>query len=213
MQKVELGIYLDQLTRQHSVTFAPSFRSALDLADQTAQRLKHDCIGTEHLLVGLVGVEPTYNILNSLGLNYNRVKDAIEHIRGEDRSIERGWGLTQRAIRAIDLSIDAAKVLGTPGVAAEHMLLGICIEGNGIGVGILESFHRPTDRVINRTLSVIQGLSLERIGGESRWVDSLTQLRVILDNEGTKPLVKAQIEASLRGLVDDAVGVTGNNRT
>src|SRR5215469_6772213 len=89
--------------------FTDGARKVLFLAHEEAQRFHHDAIDTEHLLLGLVREEEgvAAHVLNSLGVELNKVRDAVEAMIGSgDRLVLGQSGLTPRALNVIELAVD-----------------------------------------------------------------------------------------------------------
>jgi len=142
-------------------------RAVLSLAHEEAQRLGHNYIGTEHLLLGLVGVEESTagQVLNKLGADQYKVGSAVEFIIGHGDSIILGSaGLTPRAKKVIELAVDEARQLGHDYIGTEHLLLGLVREGEGIAAGVLESLGVNMRRVRVATLEVLGHPGLEQWG-------------------------------------------------
>jgi ATP-dependent Clp protease ATP-binding subunit ClpC len=111
------------------------------LAQEEAQRLRHNYIGTEHLLLGLVreGEGVAAKVLATLDVDLDVARDRVEAIIGRGKRVVRGEiRLTPRAKKVIELAVDEAKRLNHDYVGTEHLLLGLLREGSGIGAGVLE---------------------------------------------------------------------------
>src|SRR5260370_21693526 len=83
--------------RERFEKFTERARKVLSLAQEEAQRLQHQYIGTEHLLLGLVreGEGVAAKVLNNLGVDLNKVRSAVEFILGHgDRIVVGEIGLT-----------------------------------------------------------------------------------------------------------------------
>ena len=94
--------------------FTERARKVLQLAQEEAQRFNHNYIGTEHLLLGLVreGEGVAAKVLANLGVELNKVRSAVEFIIGRgDRTVTGDIGLTPRAKKVIELSVDEARRL------------------------------------------------------------------------------------------------------
>jgi hypothetical protein len=129
--------------------FTDGARRVLTLAQDEAQRLDHNYIGTEHLLLGLVreGEGVAARVLENLGADLAKIRTAVEFIIGQgDHPVSGEVGLTPRAKRVIELSIAESRTLGTHEIGTEHLLLGLVREGEGIGAGVLESLGITLDR-------------------------------------------------------------------
>jgi ATP-dependent Clp protease ATP-binding subunit ClpC len=112
------------------------------LAQEESRRLGHNFVGTEQILLGLIG-EGTgiaAKTLKSLGVNLKDARMQTEKIIG------RGSGFvaveipyTPRAKRVLDFSWDEARRLGHSYVGTEHLLLGLVQEGEGVAARVLEN--------------------------------------------------------------------------
>ena len=139
--------------------FTDGAREALSLAQEEAQRFQHDSIDTEHLLLGLIreGEGVAANVLNSLGVELNKVRDAVEFLIGRgDRVVLGELGLTPRAKKVIELAIDEARRLNHQAIGTEHLLLGLVREGEGLAVGVLESLSVRLERVRTETMKMLK---------------------------------------------------------
>src|ERR671938_1945434 len=138
--------------------FTERARKVLQLAQEEAQRFNHNYIGTEHLLLGLVreGEGVAAKVLANLGVELNKVRSAVEFIIGRgDRTVAGDIGLTPRAKKVIELSVDEARRLNHHYIGTEHLLLGLVREGEGIAAGVLESLGVSLDKVRNQVIYVL----------------------------------------------------------
>ena len=122
--------------------FTERAKKVLVLAQEEAQRFNHNYIGTEHLLLGLVreGEGVAAKVLANLGVDLNKVRSAVEFIIGRgERTVTGDIGLTPRAKKVIELSVEEARRLNHNYIGTEHLLLGLVREGEGIAAGVLES--------------------------------------------------------------------------
>ena len=112
------------------------------LAQEEARRLGHNFVGTEQVLLGLIGegtgIGP--KVLKSMGVNLKDARQEVEKIIG------RGSGFvaveipfTPRAKRILELSLEEARQLGHSYIGTEHLLLGLIREGEGVGVRVLKN--------------------------------------------------------------------------
>src|SRR5213076_699614 len=138
--------------------FTERARKVLQLAQEEAQRFNHNYIGTEHLLLGLVreGEGVAAKVLANLGVDLNKVRSAVEFIivRGE-RTVTGDIGLTPRAKKVIELSVEEARRLNHNYIGTEHLLLGLVREGEGIAAGVLESLGVNLDKVRHQVIHVL----------------------------------------------------------
>jgi ATP-dependent Clp protease ATP-binding subunit ClpC len=130
--------------------FTERARRVLTLAQEEAQRFNHNYIGTEHLLLGLISENDgvAAQVFSNLKIDINKVRSAIEFIIGRgERPNANEIGLTPRAKKVIELSVDEARRLGHSYIGTEHLLLGLVREGEGIASGVLESLGVNLDNV------------------------------------------------------------------
>lgn len=144
--------------------FTERARKVLSLAQEEAQRFKHNYIGTEHLLLGLVreGEGVAAKVLQKLGVDLQAVRNAVEFIIGRgDRIVLGEIGLTPRAKKVIELAIDEARRMNHHYIGTEHLLLGLIREGEGVAAGVLESLGVKLDQARKETLKMLDGGSKE----------------------------------------------------
>jgi len=138
--------------------FTTKARHVLTLAQEEAQRLHHGYIGTEHLLLGLIGEKNgvASRILNGLGVKPRQVQQIIEGISGPSRQASFGKVyLTPRTKQVIELAFDEARRLGHHYIGTEHLLLGLVRQGDGVAVDVLRSLGVSLDRVRTETTRVM----------------------------------------------------------
>src|SRR5207249_2181792 len=130
--------------------FTERARKVLQLAQEEAQRLKHNYIGTEHILLGLVreGDGVAGRVLKEVGVDFDKARSEVERIIGRGTSEVMGeMRLTPRAKRVIELAVEEARRLNHNYIGTEHLLLGLVREGEGIAAGVLESLGVSLDKV------------------------------------------------------------------
>ncbi|MGC4189637.1 MAG: ATP-dependent Clp protease ATP-binding subunit [Thermomicrobiales bacterium] len=138
--------------------FTDRARKVLTLAQEEAQRFNHNYIGTEHLLLGLVreGDGVAAKVLANMGVQLPKVRSAVEFIIGRGDSMIMGEiGLTPRAKKVIELSVDEARRLNHHYIGTEHLLLGLVREGEGIAAGVLESLGVNLEKVRAQVMQVV----------------------------------------------------------
>ena len=116
-------------------------RRVLGLAEEEARSMNHNYVGTEHLLLALVGEGEgvAAKALGNLGVEVEKVRTAIEFIIGRgEHPVTDKIGLTPRAKKVIGLAADEARRLGHHYIGTEHLLLSLVDDGEGVGAGILE---------------------------------------------------------------------------
>jgi len=158
--------------------FTERARRVLTFAHEEATRFNHNYIGTEHILLGLIredaGVAAA--VLANLEVDLQRVRGAVEHIVGRgDRPAVGEFGLTPRSKKVIELAVDEARQLGHHSIGAEHLLLGLVREGDGIAAGVLESLGVNLERVRAQIIQVLaqSGSSAQVVlHRDPEWADS-----------------------------------------
>jgi len=120
------------------------------LAQEEARRLGHNFVGTEQVLLGLIGENTGIGpkVLKSMGVNLKDARVEVEKIIG------RGSGFvaveipfTPRAKRVLELSLEEARQLGHNYIGTEHLLLGLIREGEGVAARVLESLNVDLSKV------------------------------------------------------------------
>ena len=138
--------------------FTDRARRVLSLAQEEAQRFQHNYIGTEHFLLGLVHEDEgvAAKVLHDLGVDLQKVRSSVEDIIGRgDRIVQGEIGLTPRAKRVIELSVDEARRLNHHYIGTEHLLLGLVREGEGIAAGVLKSQGVTLEKARRQTVRLL----------------------------------------------------------
>ncbi len=128
------------------------------LAQEEARRLGHNFVGTEQILLGLIG-EGTgiaAKTLKGMGVNLKEARAEVEKIIG------RGSGFvaveipfTPRAKRVLELSWDEARQLGHNYIGTEHLLLGLVREGEGVAARVLENLGVDLTKVRSNVIRML----------------------------------------------------------
>ena len=139
------------------------------LAQEEARRLGHNFVGTEQILLGLIGegTGVASQVLKSLGVNLKDARVEVEKIIG------RGSGFvaveipfTPRAKRVLELSLEEARQLGHNYIGTEHLLLGLIREGEGVAARVLENLGADLSKVRSQVIREL-GNSSEATAGNS----------------------------------------------
>ena len=168
------------------------------LAQEEARRLGHNFVGTEQILLGLIGegtgIGP--KVLKTLGVNLKDARMEVEKIIG------RGSGFvaveipfTPRAKRILELSLEEARQLGHNYIGTEHLLLGLIAEGEGVAVRVLENLGVDLSKIKGQ---IVRALGESNEVGGFRTSNSKTPT---LDEFGTNLTLKAT-----EGRLDPVVG-------
>ncbi len=139
--------------------FTERARRVIILAREEAGRFRHDFVGTEHILLGLIrdGEGIATAVLQRLGLRLETVKAEAERaLAGFPKTLTFGEvPFTPQAKRVLELSIEEARQLGHNYIGTEHLLLGVMKEGQSIAAKILESLGARLDEVRQETLALL----------------------------------------------------------
>ncbi len=139
--------------------FTQRARRVLTLAQEEAERLSHNYIGTEHLLLGLVKEENGVagRVLRDLGAKPDRVAEMVERMTGAGRRSSAGkLDLTPRTKQVIEFAVDEARKLGHSYIGTEHLLLGLIRQGDGVAIDVLRQLGLTPDRIRRETLRAVQ---------------------------------------------------------
>jgi ATP-dependent Clp protease ATP-binding subunit ClpC len=117
-------------------------RNVLSLAQNSAADLKHNYVGTEHLLIGLIressGVAA--KVMSSLGLNEQKIIARVKELTGATQQTNlRTLTFTPRSSRALELAVEEARRLNSENVGTAHLLLGIIQLNEGVAADVLKS--------------------------------------------------------------------------
>jgi ATP-dependent Clp protease ATP-binding subunit ClpA len=120
--------------------FTKAARQVVIFAQDEARRLRHDYIGTEHILIGLLRVEEgtAARALDALGVTADDVRSDIARLVGQGDGVATGQiPFTRRAKNVLELALLEAMTLGHHYIGTEHLLLGLARERNGVATVIL----------------------------------------------------------------------------
>src|ERR1035437_2285937 len=120
--------------------FTDNAKKVLTLAQEEAERARHSYIGTEHLLLGILGNTEGKGAktLETFGVTHDKVKATIESVLGRNESRIPGAIVpTSRVRKVIEIAFEEAQRMGSSYCGSEHMLLGILAEGEGIASHVL----------------------------------------------------------------------------
>src|SRR3981081_533285 len=136
--------------------FTPRAQQVLVLARKEAERFKHNYVGTEHLLLGLIklGQGVAVNVLHKMGLDLERVRMEVEeHVDSHPETNMIGnIPYTPRVKKVLALAGKEAKALNHSYVGTEHILLGLLREGEGVAARVLKRLEVDPARTRNEIL-------------------------------------------------------------
>ena len=122
--------------------FTERARRSIVLAQEEAQRLGNNYIGTEHLLLGIIseGESVAAKVLENLEVNLQKVRSEVEAIVGKgSQTTQQEMVFTPRAKRVIELAFEEARALAHNYIGTEHLLLGLVREGEGVAARVLSN--------------------------------------------------------------------------
>ncbi|MCS6783010.1 MAG: ATP-dependent Clp protease ATP-binding subunit [Gloeomargarita sp. SKYBB_i_bin120] len=169
------------------------------LAQEEARRLGHNFVGTEQILLGLIGegTGVAAKVLKSMGVNLKDARIEVEKIIG------RGSGFvaveipfTPRAKRVLELSLEEARQLGHNYIGTEHLLLGLIREGEGVAARVLENLGVDLSKVRTQVIRMLGETAEVTAGGGSTRTKTPT-----LDEFGTN-----LTQLAAEGKLDPVVG-------
>jgi ATP-dependent Clp protease ATP-binding subunit ClpC len=138
--------------------FTERARRVVVLAQEEARRLRHNYIGTEHLLLGVLREEEGVGarVLASLGVTLDGVRAQVGSIVGQGDEVTTGQiPFTPRAKRVLELSLREALALGHDYIGTEHLLLGLVREREGVAAKILLDLDIDAERIRERTFELL----------------------------------------------------------
>ncbi|MGD9091251.1 MAG: ATP-dependent Clp protease ATP-binding subunit [Anaerolineales bacterium] len=192
--------------------FTQRARRVLSLAHQEAEQMRHNYIGTEHLLLGLIREEGGVagRVLRELGLEADRVQEMVERLTGTGQYSGGKLDLSPGTQQVLEHAVDEARRLGHHYIGTEHLLLGLVRYGEGIALDVLRKLGITPEQIRRQTRRVLQESSTSRrtsSGGEQRtpkkegqkaktpMVDQLaTDLTGLAEEEKLDPVIGRQME-------------------
>lgn len=140
--------------------FTDRARRVVVLAQEEARRLKHNYIGTEHLLLGLIheGDGVAAKAMEMVGIKLDAARAAVIELIGEgEKPVEGHIPFTPRAKRVFELSMREALQLGHNYIGTEHLLLGLLKEGEGVAAQVLHKLGADQAQIRQAVLQLLQG--------------------------------------------------------
>ena len=148
--------------------FTDRARRVVVWAQEEARALNHDFIGTEHILLGLVGEGQgvAAKALESLGISLETVRQRVEGTvpPGQYSRPSGHIPFTPRAKKVLELSLSEAKLLGHRYIGTEHILLGLLREGEGVAAQVLAALGADLDGVRERVIQLLAEYQARKAG-------------------------------------------------
>jgi ATP-dependent Clp protease ATP-binding subunit ClpC len=175
------------------------------LAQEESRRLKHNFVGTEQILLGLVAEETgiAAKVLKAQGANLQELRIEVERLVGRGSGfVSAEIPFTPRSRRVLDLALEEARQLGHDYVGTEHLLLGLTQDGQGVAAQILANLGIDLLEIRTQVLQMISESMAVSAGGRPNGQGSQNaQKTSTLDSFGTN-LTQLAIE----GRLDPVVG-------
>jgi ATP-dependent Clp protease ATP-binding subunit ClpC len=140
--------------------FTERARQVIVLAQDEARHLRHNYIGTEHLLLGLLREEKglAARVLASFDVTLAEVRAQIQRIIGQGDELTTGQiPFTPRAKKVLEFALREAQALSHNHIGTEHVLLGIARENKGVAARILLDFDVDADRIRAEVMRALGG--------------------------------------------------------
>src|SRR5262245_56807074 len=160
--------------------FTDRARKVMQLANQEAQRLNHEYIGTEHILLGLVkeGSGVAANVLKNLDVDLRKIRLEVEKLVQSSPEVGTPGKLPQtpRAKKVIESSIEEAWNLNHNYVGTEHLLLGLLREQEGVAAQVLMNLGMRLEDVREEVLNLLgHNMETEESGSEGGGAEPKTK--------------------------------------
>jgi hypothetical protein len=139
--------------------FTSRARQAVVLGQEEARTLRHDYMGTEHLLLGLLaeGGGVAAQALQQAGITLDAVRAEIKETVGCGEGMSRGHiPFTPRAKKVLELALREALHLGHNFLGTEHVLLGLIREGEGLAVQVLVKLGANLNQLRDKVLALLE---------------------------------------------------------
>ena len=139
--------------------FTQRARRVLSLAHQEAERMHHNYIGTEHLLLGLMKEEGGVagRVLRELGLEIRQVQEIIERMSGIGRYSVTRPELSPGTQKVLELSVEEARNMGHHYIGVEHLLLGLVDYNEGVAIDALRKLGVTPEQIRRQTHRILEG--------------------------------------------------------
>lgn len=179
--------------------FTDTAMKAIKLAHEEARRLGHNFVGTEQILLGLIGEGNgiAAKVLDSLGITLKEAREEVEKIIG------RGVGFvaveipfTPRSKRVLELSLEESRSFGQDYIGTEHLLLGLIRDGEGVAAKVFLNLGVDSTEVRTKVIQMLSETTVA-LGDSSRTRKKTSTL----DECGTN-----LTQLAIQGKLDPVVG-------
>ena len=183
--------------------FTERARQVVVLAQDEARALKHNYIGTEHILLGLLREEEglAARVLESLDITVEEVRAQVARIVGQGDEVTTGQiPFTPRAKKVLELALREALSLGHNYIGTEHILLGLVRENEGVAARILLDFDADAEKIRNEIIRMLSGPGRRGQSGSGSSQSEKAKSSKLLDQFG-RNLTKLAAEGKLDPVV------------
>jgi len=183
--------------------FTERARQVVVLAQDEARALKHNYIGTEHILLGLLREEEglAARVLESLDITVEEVRAQVARIVGQGDEVTTGQiPFTPRAKKVLELALREALSLGHNYIGTEHILLGLVRENEGVAARILLDFDADAEKIRNEIIRMLSGPGRRQQGAGGGAPGEKSKSSKLLDQFG-RNLTKLAAEGKLDPVV------------
>jgi ATP-dependent Clp protease ATP-binding subunit ClpA len=191
--------------------FTDRARQVVVETQNAARSLKHNWIGTEHLILGLLADTEGLGgrVLRSLGLTSEQAREDVVRIIGLGvRAVDGEIPFTPRARKVLELGLREALALGHNYIGTEHILLGLVRENEGVGARILRDREIDSETVRNEVTRTLSSPTRRLSTMESeyvvyRWENEAMEfvrrvfVRHLPGQQVTAEMVREQVDAEL----------------
>jgi ATP-dependent Clp protease ATP-binding subunit ClpC len=149
--------------------FTERARQVIVLAQDEARALKHNYIGTEHLLLGVLREEEglAAQALGGLGVTLEQARSEVVRAVSPGDEVTTGQiPFTPRAKKVLELALREALSLGHNYVGTEHILLGLVRENEGVAARILFDFDADAEKIRNEIVRMLSGRGRRQAGAD-----------------------------------------------
>ncbi len=179
--------------------FTEKAQKVILLSQEEAKRLKHNYVGTEHLLLGLIAEKEGVagKALAEAGLDLEKARIEIKNVVGEGDYGGDILGFTPRTKRIFELGFVEARKLGHNYVSTEHLLLGLLSEGEGVAIAVIKKMGANIEDLKKKVVGMITDSS------------SKAQQASPAENKKTPNLAKYSIDLNKMaesGKIDPVIG-------
>lgn len=150
--------------------FTDDAQRVLSFAQEAALELRHDYVGTEHVLIGLIKVKNgvAAKALNELGLSAETIIEDVEEHIGRGNKKASSVYMTPRVKHVLELAVEVANHMNHNYVGTEHILLGLLSDGGGVAVGILRNHNIRANDIVDTIRTILGSSDSASHSGEDR---------------------------------------------